>query len=189
MFNFTNDAEKAHLFIQLKGDYDVPKIDVNSLDYSRVINLIGDYILDLKSKVKLKLTTESNEFAKEQYDVLFDNVFSYEFTEGDLKKVQTLINELRDEIAISELFTAEHKQRLLNKLEKMQSELHKKVSDLDRFWGLIGEAGIVIGKFGNDAKPIVDRIRELADIAWRTQASSEQLPSGSTIPFLTAADK
>ena len=71
-------------------------------------------------------------------------------------------------------------------MEKIQSELHKKVSDLDRFWGLIGDAGVVIGKFGNDAKPIVDRIKEIADIVWRTQSRSEELPSGTTTPFLNS---
>ena len=63
--------------------------------------------------------------------------------------------------------------------------MHKKISNLDRFWGLIGDAGVAIGKFGNDAKPIVDRIKEIADIVWRNQARSEELPSGTKIPFLS----
>lgn len=82
----------------------------------------------------------------------------------------------------------DHQRRLLAKLEKLQSELHKKVSDLDRFWGLLGEAGVVSGKLGRDAKPIVDRIREIAEIVWRTQARSEQLPSASEFPLLEKRD-
>ena len=92
---------------------------------------------------------------------------------------------MRDNISASELFTSEHQQRLLRRLEKIQSELHKKVSDLDRFWGLIGDMGVVIGKFGKDAKPIVDRIREITNIVWTTQSRSEELPSGTNIPFLS----
>ncbi len=61
----------------------------------------------------------------------------------------------------SELFTAEHQQRILKRLEKLESELHKKVSDLDKFWGLIGDADVAIRKFGKNAKPIVDRIKEM----------------------------
>jgi hypothetical protein len=57
----------------------------------------------------------------------------------------------------------------------MQRELHKTTSDLDRFWGFIGEAGIAIGKFGNDIKPLVDRINELAKIVWKTIALKETL--------------
>ena len=55
---------------------------------------------------------------------------------------------------------------------------------MDRFWGLIGDAGVVVGKLGNDAKPIVDRIREIADIVWRTQSRAEELPSGTKLPQL-----
>lgn len=110
--------------------------------------------------------------------------FFYEFTDGDLNRSQELINELRNEISGSELFEPEHKQRLLKRLEKVQSELHKKMSDVDRIWGLVGDAGIVIGKFGKDSKPIVDRIKELSQIAWRTQSHTEELPSGSNNPLL-----
>jgi hypothetical protein len=57
-----------------------------------------------------------------------------------------------------------HKRRLLERLERMQRELHKKTSDFDRFWGFIGEVGIVVGKFGKDIKPFIDRVRELTEI-------------------------
>jgi len=110
--------------------------------------------------------------------------FFYEFTEGDLNRAQELINELRGEISSSNLFEDEHRQRLLRRLEKLQSELHKKMRDVDRIWGLIGDAGIVIGKFGEDAKPFVDRIKELSQIAWRTQSHKEELPSDSKNPML-----
>lgn len=111
--------------------------------------------------------------------------FCYSFTDGDIAKIQQLLNELRDAIRISELFNAKHKQRILNKLEGLQSELHKKMSNLDRLWGLIGEAGVVLGKFGKDAKPFADRIREIAQITWRTQANAEELPSGTILPLLS----
>jgi hypothetical protein len=110
--------------------------------------------------------------------------FIYEFSQGDLERVQALVSQLRDLIAATEHFEKEHQQRLLRRLEKLQSELHKKVSDLDRFWGLIGDAGVVLGKLGKDAKPIVDRIREVADIVWQTQSRAEELPSGTKLPQL-----
>jgi hypothetical protein len=55
---------------------------------------------------------------------------------------------------------------------------------LDRLWGLIGDAGVVLGKFGESAKPIVDRIKEIAEIVWQTQSRAEELPSGTPIPLL-----
>lgn len=115
---------------------------------------------------------------------ILDKGFFYEFTDGDLNRIQELINELRQEIVASDLFEEGHKRRLLRRLESMQSELHKKMSDVDRIWGLVGDAGIVIGKFGKDAKPFVDRIKELSQIAWKTQARAEELPSSSQNPLL-----
>lgn len=156
----------------------------DDLNYN--ISLINDFFTQTETEFERIITNMSISETRNKYNTLFDNTFSYEFTTGDLERIQKLINELRDNISISELFTAEHKQRLLRKLEKIQTELHKKVSDLDRFWGLIGDAGVAIGKFGNDAKPIVDRIKEIADIVWRTQSRSEELPSGTTIPFLNS---
>ncbi|MBV7437615.1 hypothetical protein [Aeromonas sp. sif2416] len=124
----------------------------------------------------------------ETYRSLFANAFSYEFSQGDLERVQLLINELRAQISNNEILDASHRQRLLKRLEHLQSELHKKVSDLDRFWGLVGDAGVVLGKLGTDAKPIVDRIKEIAEIAWKTQARTEELPSSATNPMLNETE-
>jgi hypothetical protein len=77
---------------------------------------------------------------------------------------------------------------LLSRLEKLQSELHKRVSDLDRFWGLVGDAGVVLGKLGTDAKPIVDRVREIAQITWKTQSRTEELPSNISNPMIGFED-
>lgn len=99
--------------------------------------------------------------------------------------MQVLISQVRDLIVNDNGLEKDHKRRLLSRVEKLQSELHKKVSDLDRFWGLIGDAGVVLGKLGKDAKPIVDRIKEIADIVWQTQSRAEELPSGTRPPLLT----
>lgn len=54
---------------------------------------------------------------------------------------------------------------------------------MDRPGDLVGDAGVAIGKLGENAKPIVDRIKEITEIAWRTQARAEELPSGSEYPL------
>ena len=59
------------------------------------------------------------------------------------------------------------------------------MSSLDKLWGLIGDVGVALGKFGKDAKPIVDRIREITMITWRTQARAEELPSATPLPLLS----
>ena len=171
-------------YLTSKG-FNVRKIEFEETLDNNIIK-INDFFTTVRNQFQKKITDSKISDLRNKYNTIFSNTFSYEFTTGDLERIQKLINELRDNITVSELFTSEHKQRLLKRFEKLQSELHKKVSDLDRFWGLIGDAGVVIGKFGTDAKPFVDRIKEIAEIVWRTQSRSEELPSGTTIPFLNS---
>ena len=114
--------------------------------------------------------------------------FAYEFSDGDLEQIQKSINALRDLVAASDFFGVNHKSRLLKRIERLQQELHKKQSDLDHFWGLVGDAGVVLGKFGSDAKPFVDLIKEITNVVWRTQARAEELPSDSK-PALLSNDE
>ena len=128
-------------------------------------------------KILPTLTRNQLSAARDKYNARFGVGFLYEFTDKDLGRIQHLINELRDEAQRSSL-EASHKQRFLEKLEVLQQELYKKMTRLDRFWTFVGEAGVMIGKLGTDAKPFVDRIGELLQIASRVQARSEKLPKG-----------
>lgn len=148
------------------------------------IDVIRGCFVSFFSEIKHKIEADNIEQTRERYKNILQKGFVYKFTDGDLERIQKLINELRDLISSSELFDAKHKFRLLDKLENLQRNLHKKVSSLDKFWGLVGDAGVAIGKFGKDAKPFVERMREIAEIVWRTQANAEELPSGTRIPLL-----
>ncbi|MCE1241330.1 MAG: hypothetical protein LWW83_15550 [Azonexaceae bacterium] len=127
----------------------------------------------------------SSQMFQNRFEIEINNIFHYEFSAGDISQIQSTINSLRGLITEAKELEQEHRERLLKRLEKLQSEVHKTTSDLDRFWGLIGDAGVVLGKLGTDSKPIVDRIRELAEIVWRTQARAEELPSDAPFPRLT----
>ena len=139
---------------------------------------------DFHTIVKKLSIIHNNESMHNRYDKLHENEFIYEFSEESIARIQTLVNELRDKINASNLFEDKHKQRLLKRLEKLQAEMHKKMSDVDRFWGLIGDAGVVTGKFGEDAKPFVDRIVEISQIVWKTQAKYEKLTEQTKHPLL-----
>ena len=52
-----------------------------------------------------------------------------------------------------------------------------------------GEAGVVLGKLGDDAKPFVDRVREITEVVWRCQARSEQLPGDVPLRLLPGGDE
>lgn len=147
-------------------------------------NQMFSFFRELKKNLLSREKLLQLEQMKSRFKASLGGVFVYEFSQGDLEKVQTLLSQLRDQIVASKFIEEEHQQRILRRLEKLQSELHKRVSDLDRFWGLIGDAGVALGKFGNDAKPIVDRIKEITEIVWQTQSRAEELPSGTPIPQL-----
>lgn len=160
-------------------------------------DLVGDvsdvakiefFFKSVKHEFNKKNTLINFNTKKNRFDALLNQSFSYEFSQGDLDRVQKLINELREEINSSKLFEEKHKSRLLKRLEKLQAELHKKMSDIDAFWGLVGDAGVAIGKFGKDAKPFVDLIKDITDIVWRTQSRAEELPSGTPTPLLENFD-
>jgi hypothetical protein len=88
-------------------------------------------------------------------------------------------------ITCSEYLDEDMRSILLRRLEALQSELHKMMSSLDRFWGFLGDAGVALGKFGEDARPLFERVRELLEAVWRTQARAEELPTDSPLPEIT----
>ena len=127
--------------------------------------------------------------AQSEYIGIFAGETAYEFSADDLKRVQTLVNELRGKISESKLITDDHKRRLLRRLEALQKEIHKGTSDIDRFWGFVAEAGIVARKFGEDMKPITDLVTELSNIVFRAILIKEgihQLPNITSPPALPA---
>ena len=79
------------------------------------MNKIRDFFSNVRADFEKIITKSTITELRNKYNTIFSNTFSYEFTTGDLDRIQKLINELRDNISLSELFTAEHKQRLLRR--------------------------------------------------------------------------
>ena len=162
--------------------------DLNSTNIDSSIGMIfgvfdetlNEFIVALENERSKNIFNDS----KSRFAAKLGKGFAYEFSEDDFKKVQTSINELRDLISDSKIIEDNHKQRLLRRLERLQGELQKKMADLDRFWGFVGDAGVVIGKFGKNAKPFTGLIKDIMNIVWRTQARAEELESGAPNPFL-----
>lgn len=166
--------------------YDFPLL---GKDISENISTIDSFFERTHGELQ-EATTDINVVRyKNKYLIRFGNVFAYEFSEGDINRIQELVNELREITTDSKLFDVRYKERLLKKIEALQSEINKKMLSLDRFYGFMGEAGVALGRFGNDVKPLVDRISELLRIVWRTQARAEELESGHPHPLLGTGEK
>ena len=93
-----------------------------------------------------------------QYYDLFSAEPTFEFSDNDIGQIRSLTEELRDLINKSNLLTPPHKRRILRRLEATQKELRKGTTDIDRYWSFLAEVGIASHKYGEDLKPITDRV-------------------------------
>ena len=103
----------------------------------------------------------------------------YQFLGEDAERIQFLINDLRNLLARSTSLDSKHQERLLKRLEALQKELHKETADLDRFWGFLMDTSATLKVVGENTKPMVDRVQEIANIIWRIQARAHGLPEDS----------
>lgn len=159
-----------------------------SEDITRIEKILITIGQQVGTELKKRHDREVFADAIDRYPTMIPGGFTYEFLETDYKRIQELINELRTLTSESKQIERNHKRRLLKRIEKLQQELNKKMSNLDVFWGLFGEAGVNLGKFGKDIKPLTDRVCEILKIVARTQARASGLPSGKETPLLRAVN-
>ncbi|MBN2269511.1 MAG: hypothetical protein JXN61_02795 [Sedimentisphaerales bacterium] len=184
----------GHVFVEA---YDLPRTG-HTIDYKAGattgnINSVVSFFQASKYHVNEVLThratSKAFEEAKQRYGAAIGKAVIYQFSDSDFERVQDLINEMRDLLTKSTDFEEDHKLRLLKRLKKLQAELHKKMSNLDSLWGLIGDAGVALGKFGENVRPLTDRIGEILRIVSRTQAKAEDIQKGLPLRLLEDGDK
>ncbi len=157
---------------------DVPPI---TGDFDEDYSNANDFFQEMQKYSSQGINQSEFEQYKNIYAARLGKVFHFEFSEGDLGLIQNLINELRELISTTEELEEDHRHRLIKKLEKVQSELHKRVSNLDRFWGFCIDLSIVVGLMGENAKPTVDLVKKIVAIIWPAQTRAYELPS--SLPF------
>lgn len=164
--DFIEIAAIFESFAAFKGEHiEFPEFGSNKESNMGVVTNVIYRLSEATHRELTERTTQSTWKQKtNEYKALFNAEPVYEFSTDDYNRVQDIVDELRKMISASNLITPDHKRRLLRRLEAMQSELHKKTSDIDRFWGFVAEAGIVARKFGEDLKPITERVEELGKI-------------------------
>jgi len=94
------------------------------------IRRVSDFIAELRDGTTRQLGKGQYDSYKHLFMEKFEVSSHYEFSQGDLDEIQELLNRLRDLFSKSEELEEGHKSRLLRRLEKLQSELHKKVIPL-----------------------------------------------------------
>jgi hypothetical protein len=164
-------------------DTNEPIPDLSRLSQNDALESIHQWAQSLWTYFRNVHTQSALEEAKQNYRALLGVDFSYQLTEGDLTRIQELITKLRQQIASSQVLGEDHKRRLLSRLEKLQSELHKRMSDYDRVYGLLIDGVILLQKFGDAAKPLTELLREIGKLFWISQIRAEELPGDAPMPL------
>ena len=145
---------------------------------------IRNWFIALEKGTKI---AQNNRIASESiafYDGVFKNGHVVELSNDEYNHVQHLIDQIRKFLSESVAIEKDHRERLLHKLEKLQAEMHKRMSNVDKVWAFFGDAGIAFGKFGEDAKPLFDRASELLGVIFQAQGRAAQLPGPTDLPKL-----
>jgi hypothetical protein len=149
----------------------------NSLN--TVLNVLTAYRQENLERVARSQSEEAIKRGEEWFAMQSGELFCYEFSEPEIEEIQEHLNVLRELIAGATELKEEHKLRLFRRLDQLRSELNKKVSDLDRFWGLIGDVRIVVQKIKGDSDRVDKTLRRvwlIAKIVFAAQQIAHQLP-------------
>jgi hypothetical protein len=108
----------------------------------------------------------------------------YEPGPRELQRMDELLVQMHAALGACSSLSQPHRQRLQGRVERLRDELSPAMSDFDRFWGLLGDARILIIKVGAQAKPILSRLAELSELAWNVQSRCEGVNAGPDLPQL-----
>lgn len=189
-----NDYLKVYSFLQAIGEQRSLPIKLPPPTFQRAEDIqamkqeVDHVTAEISPKLKDRERRIVYQEAQDFYQAHLRGSFAYEFLDTDYKRIQELVGDLRTLTAESKQLDPGHKRRLLKRIEKVQTELHKKMSSLDSFWGLLADVGVAFGKFGQDVKPLIDRTREILKIVAKTQARAEGLPQSAANPMLPALE-
>jgi len=171
------EALKALQLINLFCDaYDLEQIDLSGLSLissssSDFLNILRDYLDDL---LRNHITLYNNPFLKQKSNL----------TNEQRLNIQELLNKLRDAVESEQNITEEHKRRILKKINEMQMELNKKISDLDYLGGKI--MSILKGiKYTQEkiVSPLLKDATELAKAINRMESTEGGIPENFQIEY------
>ena len=176
------DAHSVILNFIISRGIDIDQSAFNTIYFNTNKSL--KILTTIKDKIENRRLQERFDVNCERFRYYFSGTLTYEFSDSDYDRIQQLIAEIRREIKKSKVITDDHKSRLLRRLEAMQNELHKTISDVDRFWGFIAELTLTAYKFGKNINPIIEKAKELAVIIYvaiKVLNGFSQIPSANSL--------
>ncbi|MBY6081359.1 hypothetical protein [Ruegeria arenilitoris] len=126
-------------------------------DLERACNIVLNQIQRMELAFRLRKGATSIAIEHENHLV--------RLSKDQVEEIEEHINEARQKIRSSDAFEEKHKRRLLNRLEKLQAEINKKISDLDVMLAGVTEVTAVAGQSAKNLNPVVDLFKKIFTIA------------------------
>lgn len=139
---------------------------------------------DIRAAVSDKIIEKELEAAEELFTAHLGTGVAFELSDGDIEVINAKILELRNAIDASTVLEDKHKERLLKRLEALQSEIHKKQSNYDKMIGTMVEVMTVVKKVGEAAEPWGRLVRDICAAIAISQGRAYELPSSTDTSFL-----
>ncbi|WP_405116580.1 hypothetical protein L0Z64_12435 [Phaeobacter sp. BS23] len=150
-------------------------ISISAVDPSQVTSVESACDAVLRQLAKLELTfamRRGSTKARSNYETTL-----VELSKEQIKEIESHISEAREKIRDSDVFEDNHKRRLLKRLEKLQTEIHKKVSDLDVMLAGVTEVTAVAGQSAKNLNPVVELFNKIFQVADSGNEEQLKLPA------------
>jgi hypothetical protein len=182
--------EDLAVFAAWRKKHNLDALEVsNDPEPAHLVNAAISQLTDLKTQNSRRRASRQADAAirrgEEWYAMQSGELFCYEFKDSEVEEIREHLDTLSALIGETQELEEAHKARLLRRLKQLKEELDKKVADLDRFWGLIGDARIVFKKIPThteSAKKILETVYRIAQIIFIAQQLAHGLPAHEDHP-------
>ncbi|MEO9516604.1 MAG: hypothetical protein ABJH45_08565 [Paracoccaceae bacterium] len=110
---------------------------------------------------------------------------TFELDQEDKDTLLKKCEQMRKIIWASTAFDQAHRGRLLKRVSAMEVQIGLEKGLCDVVLGGVSDFGEVLGKFGEDIKPLTDRMRDIAQITRSKSADYDKLPAPEETKKLT----
>ena len=144
---------------------------INPANFPQVEHVV-DEVLNVVEKFELELAIQTG--VNEIQSRVEQNFVS--LTKSQVEEIEAHIKNAREKIRDTKTFEEKHKRHLLVRLEKLQSEINKKISDLDVMLAGVAEVTVVAGQSAKNLNPVVEIFQKIFQVADRGSEEPLSLP-------------
>lgn len=148
--------------------------------FERVLAELEPEILARKVKAE---TVHARKAAHKRYLALTGKGFTYELSDCDLTQMQKLLTHLRNQLQDLDDLEDNHRLRLVERIEFLQSEFQRKMNSFEGIWGFLMEASYAIARIEEPGRDARKTIRDIVAIVSIASSCAYGLPSSTQPPL------